>query len=180
MLTGQPVRPMGFLPHGSHRHIVGRCNGWGAPRRGALGPAGPRAHGMRDLVASRRLGRQSGPLRQRPRGSALGSPRRTARLRKTYRPGLDASRQIAQACRSGRMAWPYRCGGAVAVEGTKIQRLRRCATAGGRPPTRRASGIAWCDSDRLLAARLTARQPGPYSTRALYQHCLMRAHPAKL
>jgi hypothetical protein len=31
----------------------------------------------------------------------------------------------------------------------------------------------------LLGARLTARRPGPYSTRALNQPCLKRAHPAK-
>ena len=30
-----------------------------------------------------------------------------------------------------------------------------------------------------LATRLTARRPGPYSTRALYQPCLKKAHPAK-
>ena len=50
--------------------------------------------------------------------------------------------------------------------------------ASRRARVRRVRSLAFFSI--LLAAGLTARRPGPYSTRALYQPYLKKGRPAKL
>jgi hypothetical protein len=64
-----------------------------------------------------------------------------------------------------------------------VEPLSEARTPHGKRRVSARRGLAGEKSDFfsiLLAAGLTARRPGPYSTRALYQPYLKKAHPVKL